>query len=125
MSKANSAAAAGGAAGDPASTPEPPRYEPRDEPSLLPFWLGLLIAAFIGGVLLSISVGFPLATHQQYRGPLQALPPAPRLQSAPAADLQRYDAAKRQELEARRGAAEQPIVAAMRATAKQGWGPPK
>jgi hypothetical protein len=93
------------------------RYEPLDVPALLPFWLACLLAAFVGGVLLTIEVAFPLATHQQYRGPLKPLPPAPRLETAPVAELQRYEAAKRQEL----GASDE----AMRDTAKQGWGPPR
>jgi hypothetical protein len=108
--------------GDPPPEP-PPRYEPLDVPALLPFWLGLLIAAFVGGVLLSIQLGFPLAVHQERRGPVRPLPPAPRLESAPAAELQRYEAAKRQEL-AGHGTI-MPIEQAMRATAQQGWGPPK
>lgn len=90
---------------------------------MLPFWLGLLIAGFVGGVLLSIDLGFPLAVHQESRGPLQPLPPEPRLQSAPAADLQRYEAAKRTQLSGRDGTI--PIEQAMRATARQGWGTPK
>jgi len=85
--------------------------------------MGLLIAASIGGVLLTIQLGFPLAVHQEKRGPHRALPPAPRLESAPAAGLQRYEAAKRAEL-AGKGTL-MPIDAAMRATAQQGWGPPK
>jgi hypothetical protein len=93
------------------------RYEPLDVPPLLPFWLACLLAAFVGGVLLSIEVAFPLATHQQYRGPLKPLPPAPRLETAPMAELQRYKTAKRRELAA--------SDEAMRETAKQGWGPPK
>ena len=93
------------------------RYEPLDVPPLLPFWLGVLIAAFVIGVLIGITLGFPLADHQQYRGPLKALPPPPRLESAPVAERQRYDSAKAQELRS--------IDAAMQATAKQGWGPPK
>jgi hypothetical protein len=83
----------------------------------------VLIAAFVGGVLLSIQLGFPLAVHQEKRGPARPLPPAPRLETAPATDLQRYEAAKREEL-AGRGTAI-PIEEAMRATARQGWGPPK
>ena len=99
------------------------RYEPKDVPPLLPFWLGLLIAAFVGAVLLSVQLGFPLAVHQESRGPLRPLPPAPRLESAPVGDLQRYQAAKRGELAGHgRGI---PIDAAMQTTAKQGWGPPK
>jgi hypothetical protein len=77
----------------------------------------------VGGVLLSIQLGFPLAVHQEKRGPYRPLPPAPRLESAPASHLQRYEAAKQAEL-AGRGTA-MPIDAAMRATAQQGWGPPK
>ena len=93
------------------------RYEPLDVPAWLPFWLGCLLAAFVGGVLLTISIGFPPAVQQQYRGPLKALPPAPRLETAPEADLQRYREAKSEEL--------QGIDAAMQATANQGWGPPQ
>lgn len=80
-------------------------------------WLACLLAAFVGGVLLSIELAFPLATHQQSRGPLKPLPPKPRLETAPVAELQRYEAAKRRQL----GASEE----AMQETAKQGWGPPK
>jgi hypothetical protein len=83
-----------------------------------------LIAAFVGGVLLSIQLGFPLAVHQESRGPLRPLPPAPRLESAPRADLLRYEAAKRGELSGRNGAS-MSIGDAMRATAQQGWGPPR
>lgn len=93
------------------------RYEPLDVPPFVPFWLGSLIAAFIVAVLVGITIGYPLADRQEYRGPLKALPPAPRLQSAPMADLKRYQAAKQKELKS--------VDAAMQATAKQGWGPPK
>jgi hypothetical protein len=99
------------------------RYEPLDVPPLLPLWLACILAAFVGGVLLYISVAFPLATHQQYRGPLKPLASAPRLQSAPMGDLQRYEAAEKKELAGSgRGL---PIETAMRETAKQGWGPPQ
>jgi hypothetical protein len=101
--------------------PEPPRNEPSDVSPLLPLWLAIGFAATVSGVMIAITLAFPLADRQQFRGPLQPLPPAPQLQTAPAADLQRYDAAKRRELEARKGAAEHSIEAAMRATAKQGW----
>ena len=93
-------------------------------PPLLPFWLGVLIAAFVIGVLVWVTIGFPLADHQQYRGPLKTLPPAPRLETAPVADRRRYDAAKQAELDGRDGAT-MSIEAAMKATAQQGWGPPK
>lgn len=97
------------------------RYEPRDVPPLLPFWLACLIAGFVAIVLIGITIGFPLADRQQYRGPMQALPRAPRLEVAPVTELQHYEAAKRRELRT----SPQLIEAAMQATAKQGWGPPK
>jgi hypothetical protein len=97
------------------------RYEPRDVPPLLPFWLACLIGGFVALVLIGITIGFPLADRQQYRGPMQALPPAPRLEVAPVLELQRYQAAKRKELRT----SPLPIEAAMQATVKQGWGPPK
>jgi hypothetical protein len=52
---------------------------------------------------------------------MQALPPAPRLEVAPVMELQRYQAAKRKELRT----SPLPIEAAMQATVKQGWGPPR
>jgi hypothetical protein len=109
---------------DDETSPEAPsRFEPLDVPPLLPFWLACLLAAFVGTVLVSITIAFPLATHQQYRGPLKPLPPAPRLQAAPHRELQDYEAAKRKELAGSAKAV--PIDVAMRETAKQGWGPPK
>ena len=82
-----------------------------------------MLAAFVGSVLLTIVIFFPLATHQEYRGPMKPLPPAPRLESAPAGDLHRYEAAKQRELRGSDGTVL--IEAAMRATARQGWGPPR
>lgn len=106
-----------------ANSEAPPRYEPLDVPPFLPFWLACLLGAFVFGVLLSITLLFPLATHQQYRGPLKDLPPAPRLESAPTRHLQQYEATKRTEL---RGSANViRIEVAMRMTARQGWGPPR
>ena len=72
-------------------------------------------------VLVGITVSFPLADRQEYRGPLQRLPPAPRLQVAAAEDLRAYRAAKRKELDQ----APLPIDAAMAKTVEQGWGPPR
>lgn len=103
------------------------RYEPLDVPPFLPFWLALLLGSFVGGILLAITLGFSAANHQQTRGPLKPLPPAPQLQLAPHSDLQRYEAAKRQELKGS-GASNGttlPIQDAMRKTATQGWGPPR
>lgn len=99
------------------------RYEPLDVPPLLPFWLGCLLAGFVLGVLIWVSIGYPLAVHQESRGPLKPLPAAPRLETAPMADLRQYEAAKAEELNG--SASTIPITLAMRQTAKQGWGPPK
>ena len=97
------------------------RFEPKDVPPFLPLWLAVGLAGFVIIVLVGIALAFPLADHQQYRGPMQHLPAAPRLQVAPAQDLARYRAAKAEEL--RRSPV--PIDAAMQATARQGWGPPR
>lgn len=90
-------------------------------PALLPLWLAAGLAGFVVIVLVGITLSFPLANHQEYRGPLQSLPPQPRLQVSPHQDLATYEAAKRRELARRDGS----IDAAMAATARQGWGPPR
>ncbi len=100
------------------------RFECSDVPPLLPFWLACLLGAFVGVVLIGITLGFPLADAQQFRGPLQQLPPAPRLQLAPAKDLLAYRTAEQKELEGRRRNGLS-IEAAMAQTARQGWGTPK
>jgi hypothetical protein len=97
------------------------RFEAADVPSWLPLWLALGLLGFVVLVLVGISLSYPLAVHQQYRGPLQPLPPAPRLQVTPGQDLQHYEAVKRHELEHSPAT----IEAAMKATVKQGWGPPQ
>ena len=104
-----------------ARQPDAVRFEPKDVPPLLPLWLASGLAAFVIIVLLVIWLFYPLANRQEYRGPMQHLPPAPRLQVAPDEDLARYQAAKAKELKR----SPLPIDAAMRATAEQGWGPPK
>jgi hypothetical protein len=97
------------------------RFEPADVPALLPLWLAAGLASFVIIVLVGITIGYPLADEQQYRGPMQALPPAPRLQLTPGQDLEAYQAAKRREFQGSNSA----IEAAMHSTAKQGWGPPR
>jgi hypothetical protein len=102
----------------PAKTRGEVRFEPKDVPPLLPLWLASGLAGFVAIVFLVIRLGFPLANQQEYRGPLQPLPPAPRLQVAPKDDLVRYQQAKKRELQ-RAGIG---IEAAMQETARQGWG---
>lgn len=92
-------------------------------PPWLPFWLACLLASAVVGVLVFITIGYPIATHQEYRGPLKPFPPAPRLETAPMRDLHAYEANKAAELNGRAGTV--PITVAMEETAKQGWGPPK
>jgi hypothetical protein len=97
------------------------RFEEKDVPPLLPLWLAGGLGGFVIIVLVCVTSFYPLADRQEYRGPLQQLPEAPRLQVAPAVDLARYQAAKAKELQT----SPVPIDSAMRATAQQGWGPPK
>jgi hypothetical protein len=97
------------------------RFEPRDVPALLPLWLAAGLGGFVAIVLGGITLGYPAANHQQYRGPLRSLAPEPRLQVAPTRDLWGYEASKEREL----SGSKVPIDAAMRATARQGWGPPR
>jgi len=97
------------------------RFERSDVPPLLPLWLGAGLGGSVVVVMIGITLFYPLANRQEFRGPLQHLPQAPRLQVAPGADLAQYDAAKTRELQN----TPVPIEQAMRATARQGWGPPK
>ncbi len=106
---------------EPRQQPEAARFEPKDVPPLLPLWLAAGLGGFVIIVLVGIWLFYPLANRQEYRGPMQHLPAAPRLQVAPAEDLARYRAAKAEELHR----APMPLDQAMRATARQGWGPPK
>lgn len=99
----------------------PVRFEPRDVPPLLPLWLAAGLGGSVLLVFLCITLFYPLAVRQEFRGPMQQLPGAPRLQVAPATDRALYDASKQRELQR----SPLPIDAAMRATAQQGWGPPK
>jgi hypothetical protein len=97
------------------------RFERSDVPAFLPLWLAAGLAGFVVIVLVGAWLAFPLADHQQYRGPLQPLPPAPRVQVSPGQDLKAYEAAKARELKS----APMPIDKAMEVTARQGWGPVK
>ena len=96
-------------------------FEPRDVPPLLPLWLGAGLGSCVLVVMLCITLFFPLADSQLDRGPMQHLPPTPRLQVSPAAVRTAYDRSKASELRL----APTPIDVAMQATAKQGWGPPQ
>src|SRR4051812_48646478 len=66
-------------------------------PLLLALAAGLLLAVAI--VLGAVAAAFPRALHDQHKGPMTALPPAPRLQTAPRRDLVAYREAERRRLE--------------------------
>lgn len=95
------------------------RYEVRDVPPWLVMLLALGFALSVAGVIIFVGLAFPSANRPYLRGPITTLPQAPRLQSAPLADLHRYQAAKAAELSGAKGTV--PIEQAMRETAKQGW----
>lgn len=97
------------------------RFEAKDVPPLLPLWLAAGLAGFVVLVFVGITLFYPLANRQEYRGPMQQLPPAPRLEVAPIHELARYQSAKVAELRS----APVPIDRAMRETAQKGWGPPQ
>ena len=97
----------------------PVRFEALDVPPLLPLWLGAGLAGFIVIVLVGITLGYPLANHQENRGPIHALPAEPRLEVSPVRQLQAYRISKQREL------AVGNVTAAMEATARQGWGSPR
>jgi hypothetical protein len=107
---------------EPQADSSPPRYEVADVSPLLLIVLASLIALCVAGVLLAVTIGYPSASRPYDRGRVAPLPPAPRLQTAPAADLQRYQAAKRTELQGKGRGPRVPIDQAMRETAEQGWG---
>jgi hypothetical protein len=96
------------------------RYEVSDVSPLLVMLLALGFALSVAGVIVFVGFAFPSANRPYMRGPTMALPQAPRLQSAPVSELERYRAAKAAELN---GAANGtvPIDVAMRETARQGW----
>ena len=75
--------------------------------------LAVGLAFSIGAVLGGVALAFPFALSPPGRGPTQALPPQPRLETAPAADLARYRATERRRLAG--------IDESMNAVAAQGW----
>lgn len=100
-------------------------YEPSDAPSWLPAALGAMLALAVVGVLLILATAYPRVLTPTMRGPVRPLPPTPRLETAPHADLARYKAEKGAELEGygvtRDGHVRVPIEQAMRAEAARGW----
>lgn len=101
-------------------------YERSDAPPRLVGLLAAGLAATIIAVLVILALAFPAALAPASRGPLQALPPSPRLQTDPAGDLLRYQHAERDRLGeygwTQDGHVRVPIDQAMNAVAAEGWG---
>ena len=100
-------------------------YERSDAPPRLVALLAAGLAATIIAVLVILAFAFPNALAPATRGPVQALPPAPRLQTDPAGDLLRYRRVEQAKLGkygwTRDGHVRVPIDQAMNAVAAQGW----
>jgi len=95
-------------------------FEKSDVPSRLLVALAIGLATSIAVVLIGLAIAFPHALGPSPRGPLKALPPAPRLQSDPAMDLASYRDEEARKLSAKRGSGV-PIEQAMREVATEGW----
>ncbi len=88
-------------------------YERSDVPPRLLVALAAGLALSIAAVPIGVALAFPFALGPPGRGPTQPLPPQPRLETAPSADVAGYRAAERRRL-AR-------IDEAMDAVAAEGW----
>lgn len=104
-------------------------YERSDVPPRLLVALAAGLGSAVAIVLIVLSFAFPVAMRATPRGPLRPLPPAPRLEVAPEAQLQHYKAAEGTKLHGYAilpdGHVQVPIDEAMRAVAAQGWSQPK
>jgi hypothetical protein len=100
-------------------------YERSDAPPRLVALLAAGLAATILAVLVILALAFPASLAPASRGPLQPLPPAPRLQTDPAGDLLRYRDVEQARLSkygwTGDGHVSVPIDQAMNAVAAQGW----
>lgn len=106
--------------------PSETAFETADVPPRLLALLAGGLATAVAVVLIALAIGFPIALKVTPRGPLQPLPPAPTLQTAPELDLARYKAAEEANLGSYRlqadGHVQVPIRVAIRAEAARGWG---
>jgi hypothetical protein len=100
-------------------------FEASDVPPKLLVALSVGLAASVAAVLVALALAFPQITSPRDRGPLQPLPPQPRLESAPAGDLRAYSDAEGRNLNAygrtRDGHVHVPIEQAMKEVASDGW----
>jgi hypothetical protein len=109
------------------SQSNPAGFERSDVPPplLLALAIGFLLTVAI--VLGAVAAVFPRAVHDQDKGPVAALPPAPRLQTAPRREFVAYEQAERRRLETygwtdrAQGHVHVPVDQAMREVAAAGW----
>ncbi|HEX5183464.1 MAG TPA: hypothetical protein VFW19_09970 [Allosphingosinicella sp.] len=105
----------------------PADFERSDVPPLLLLALALGFAVAVALTMAVLAGAYPRALRDVDRGPVQALPPAPRLQTAPGRDLDAYRAAERRRLETygwsdrAQGRVRVPVDQAMRRVAAEGW----
>ena len=105
----------------------PAGFERSDVPPPLLAALAAGFAVTVALVMIVLAAAFPRTLHDQLRGPVAALPPAPRLQTAPRRDRVAYEAAERRRLQTygwsdrAQGRVRVPVDQAMRAVAAQGW----
>ena len=105
----------------------PAGYERSDVPPFVLLGLAVGFALMVAIIMTVLTAVYPHALDDDYKGPVQALPPAPRLQTAPRRDLVAYDAAERRQLETygwadrAQGRVRAPVQQAMRQVAAEGW----
>ncbi len=105
----------------------PAGFERSDVPPPLLIALALGFALIVAAVMTALAFAFPHALHDQEKGPLSALPPAPQLQIAPQRDRVAYEQAERRRLatygwsDRARGRVRVPVDRAMREVAAGGW----
>ena len=105
----------------------PAGYERSDVPPVLLLALAAGFALTVAIVMSILAATYPRSLDDGIKGPIQALPPAPRLQSAPRRDLVAYEAAERRRLDTygwsdrAQGRVRVPVDRAMRQVAAEGW----
>lgn len=105
----------------------PADYERSDVPPFVILGLAAGFALTVAIVMAILAAVYPRSLNDDFKGPVQALPPAPRLQTAPRRDLVAYDAAEGRRLQTygwtdrAQGRVRVPVAQAMRQVAAEGW----
>ena len=105
----------------------PTGHERSDVPPLLLLALAFGFALTVAMIMAVLAAAYPNSLNDDFKGPIQALPPAPRLQLAPRRELVGYDAAQRRRLatygwsDRAQGRVRVPVERAMRQVAAEGW----